>query len=222
MAETEKEPELLAALLCRQPVRVPSGQISALRLEARLEVAIGIVQRILDLVRHGTHSHPADLGEVLGNSIPPWARNQPWLVLPSMPAVTMDVPEMSYRSLPTCRVDLGQMTCSCSRWIKAGRNKIPLRSVGRCCTHLAGAVHERLSEDLHAQPWSLAILRGCTEHAPPPISESAIFSNGESNFLALYDVSRGYVQLYDPEGSQFGYDSRQNRWGWGGWPKVST
>ena len=33
---------------------------------------------------------------------------------------------------------------------------------------------------------------------------------------------RGYVQLYDPEGSQFGYDSRQNRWGWGGWPKVST
>jgi hypothetical protein len=80
---------------------------------------------------------------------------------------------------------------------------------------LAGAVHERLSEDLHAQPWSLAILRGCTEHAPPPISESAIFSNGESNFLALYDVSRGYVQLYHPEGSQFGYDSRQNRWGWG-------
>jgi hypothetical protein len=75
MAETEKEPELLAALLCRQPVRAPSGQISALRLEARLEVAIGIVQRILDLVRHGTHSHPADLGEVLGNSIPPWARN---------------------------------------------------------------------------------------------------------------------------------------------------
>ena len=125
----------------------------------------------------------------LGNSIPPWARNQPWLVLPSMPAVTMDVPEMSYRSLPTCRVDLGQMTCSCSRWIEAGRNKIPLRSVGRCCTHLAGAVHERLSEDLHAQPWSLAILRGCTEHAPPPISESAIFSNGESNFLALYDVA---------------------------------
>ena len=65
----------------------------------------------------------------LGNSIPPWARNQPWLVLPSMPAVTMDVPEMSYRSLPTNRVDLGQMTCSCSRWIEAARNKIPLRSL---------------------------------------------------------------------------------------------
>ena len=38
------------------------------------------------------------------------------------------------------------------------------------------------------------------------------FSNGDEQFLALYDNSRGYVELFGQQSGCFGYDVGRNRW----------
>ncbi|MGD1108438.1 MAG: hypothetical protein ABR865_15460 [Terracidiphilus sp.] len=49
--------------------------------------------------------------------------------------------------------------------------------------------------------------------------ESAIFSNGESEFLAVYNTETGYADLYDEHGGFYGYKASNNRWSFGEGPE---
>ena len=67
----------------------------------------------------------------------------------------------------------------------------------------------------------MVLLQCCGVYDPPPRFDVGMFSNGESEFIALYDIATGYVQLYGPSDApeQYGYNYRSNRWGWGSGPK---
>lgn len=139
------------------------------------------------------------------------------LLLPEL----LHVPLTPQSMRDTVQVDLGNMTCECEEWSQAHRNLAPIRSIGRCCRHMVDPVYQRLCRDRSVSLWTLAILQASSTCPPPAKSEMATFSNGKDEFLAFYDVTRGYVQLYGPLQScqQFGYDHRINRWSWGTGPE---
>ncbi|MHB1022394.1 MAG: hypothetical protein ACYC46_04255 [Acidobacteriaceae bacterium] len=148
-----------------------------------------------------------------------------WSTLPtwSREPCVRDISQVTYRSDPKVRIDLAAYSCECEDW-RIYRSSLPLLSIGRCCVHLARAITSQKSELLAEwNPITLGLLAACSEHPLPPTFTYRWFSNGVSKFLGLYDISRGYVQLYEaPEmlgAVQYGYDVKRNRWAWGQGPE---
>jgi hypothetical protein len=145
-----------------------------------------------------------------------------WALIPDLGAGKVRGTRTWYSSDPAEEIDLALLTCTCSSWKERKRDLAERRSVGRCCDHMVRVVYDQiLTRGLHADAWLIAILKGAyQEWAPPAHFEYRFFSNGESDFLALYDTSRGYVQLYGPPDApvQIGYDSSRNRWSHGTGP----
>lgn len=146
-----------------------------------------------------------------------------WACLPELPAVTVPGTRTWYSSDPAEEIDLGKMSCTCNRWVQDARSSAHKRSIGRCCDHMVRVVLAQIqTSGVEVDPWLTCILRSCwKEYAPPPIFEWRFFSNGKDQFLALYGIERGYVQLYCQAGEpfQWGYDSSQNRWAHGVGPE---
>lgn len=107
-------------------------------------------------------------------------------------------------------VDIGLYSCECDDW-KNNRAAVPPSSIGRCCLHLRIAfLRHRLSE---LSPWTITVLRASGEFLPPIRYEYAIFDHHQEQYLALYDIDRGYVQIYERDSPiQLGYDISRNRW----------
>ncbi len=145
----------------------------------------------------------------------------PVLQIPLLEPVILEIPESDHRHAMNVEVDLGKMTCGCERWRLDKRELAPATSIARCCTHMVKPVYQRICLDKSINPWTLAILEASYQYPPPVKSEMAIFSNGIDDYLAFYDLSRGYIQLYGPLRSceQYGYELQTNRWGWGDGPE---
>lgn len=137
-------------------------------------------------------------------------------------ATDVRVPGRSYRKDSEVTVNLGTYTCDSPDPRCAESRTAKPASLGRCCPHVARAIVTNAPGD-----WPdllIQVLASCGDYHLPPSFESAIFTNGEDQFLALYGIDRGYVQLFGPLGGRertgnFGYDISQNRWGWGAAPK---
>ena len=143
-----------------------------------------------------------------------------WVTLPAVPIKLVPTSIIWYRKEPTVDVTIGTNTCSCERWTEDQRSLVPTCSIGRCCEHLARAWVLEL-EGIECDPWLIRILKCCSEYAPPARFECRSFTNGVEDFVALYDIRRGYIQLYGPASNphQWGYDSSKNRWAHGAGPE---
>lgn len=145
-----------------------------------------------------------------------------WSLLPDLGDRLVPGTRTWYSSDTATEINFGTMSCTCSQWLEDKRHLVPEQYLGRCCDHMVRAVlHEITAGGVVVEPWLLCILESCArEYPPPPRFEHRIFSNGVEPFLALYDIRRGYVQLYSKSRSvQWGYDSSQNRWAHGAGPQ---
>ena len=143
-----------------------------------------------------------------------------WLTLPTWHLEPLfDVSAMSNCCDPQVRVDLSTYTCSVEL-CAPHRSAAPL-TLGRCSPHVARAITAHSPREWN--PITLQLLASCDEnHGFPLRCEGKLLSNGGSKFVALYDVERGYVQLYGPltgdrPASISEYDTKQERWTSGKW-----
>jgi hypothetical protein len=119
-------------------------------------------------------------------------------------------------------VNLAENSCTCREW-ERDKKDMPVHDLRRVCAHIAKAIRHRKSEFVGTwNEWTLRILFAMETGASHRIVKSLtseFFDNGEQQFLAVYDNSSGYVQLYGENGECHGYDSVRNRWGWGEGPR---
>lgn len=167
------------------------------------------------------------------------AHNQDWLQLPAWThgATEIQVPQYAgiadyeyalaahtRSSAATLRqikmsglygVNLTENTCTCREWERA-KKAFPTRDLRRVCRHVAKAINHLQSKfDGAWNVWTrnilLAIERELSYGVFPDFT-SMFFKNAGEGYLALYDNSRGYVELFSASGGCFGYDSSRNRW----------
>ncbi len=145
----------------------------------------------------------------------------PILQIPPLEAEILELPATTNIKASIVQVDLGKMTCTCAEWEKSKRNTAPVTSIGRCCPHMVKPVYLRVGLNNLVNPWTIAILESSHIHPPPARSEMSTFNNDIEDYLAFYDISRGYVQVFGPlrDCAQYGYEPRTNRWGWGHGPE---
>jgi hypothetical protein len=117
--------------------------------------------------------------------------------------------------LGTSVVNLEDNSCTCSQWRQA-RQTFPARDLRRVCVHIAKAIIHRQHEYTGARnQWTLCILYAIanrTSYGVFASFTSKVLEFDSARFLALYDNSRGYVELFSGNGGCFGYDSSRNRW----------
>jgi len=118
-------------------------------------------------------------------------------------------------------VNLEDTSCTCRQW-EQEKKDMPVNDLRRVCAHIAKAIRYRKAEfDGAWNEWTLRILYALESEASHRIVKSftsGFFDNGKERFLAVYDNTCGYVQLYGENDECFGYDSMRNRWGWGAGP----
>jgi hypothetical protein len=112
-------------------------------------------------------------------------------------------------------VNLAENSCTCREW-EQHKKAFPTRDIRRVCRHVAKAISHRQAEfDGAWNVWTRNILFAIErEFSYGVFAEftSTFFKNGGEQYLALYDNSRGYVELFSYSGGCFGYDSSSNRW----------
>lgn len=145
-----------------------------------------------------------------------------WLTVPPWPKGPGDI-EIHSRSRDIFHhVNLEENKCSCERWLEACK-AFPVDDLRRICRHIAQAVVSSQCEyGATWNGWTLKILESMSRgesHGVCARFETARFSNGEQEFLAIYDCATGYTDLYGERGGFFGYCGRSNRWSWGEGPK---
>jgi hypothetical protein len=118
-------------------------------------------------------------------------------------------------------VDLANNSCTCEQW-KSEKQEMPICDLRRVCLHIAKAIiHHKSTFDGTWNEWTLRVLYALESGASHRLVKSfnsTFLENGEEKFLAVYDNANGYVQLFGEKGGCYGYDSMQNRWGWGQGP----
>jgi hypothetical protein len=118
-------------------------------------------------------------------------------------------------------VNLAENTCTCRDWEQL-RKAFPTPDLRRVCKHIAKAINHRQAEfDGTWNPWTRNILLAIEREFSYGVFAqftSLFFTNGAEHYLALYDNSRGYVELFSGSGGCFGYDSSRNRWSSGEGP----
>ena len=114
-------------------------------------------------------------------------------------------------------VDLSLYSCPCEDWVKH-RARLQHNDIRRCCRHLAEALwkHPEVT-GLWPNGWTRIVAAGLTDWAFPIEFEQAIFSNGIEDFLCVYDIARGHVQLFAASGGQhyslsMGSGANKDRW----------
>jgi len=122
-------------------------------------------------------------------------------------------------------VNLADNSCTCSEWQQVKKG-MPAHDVRRVCKHIVKAIlHRKGDFDGQWNEWTLRILHaidGGVSHGVFTSYTHAFFDNGNERFLALYDNSRGYVELFSENGGCFGYDSSGNRWAHGVGPEKPS
>lgn len=112
-------------------------------------------------------------------------------------------------------VNLADNSCNCSEWQRVSK-AMPTHDLRRVCKHIVKAIlHHKAEYNGEWNEWTLIILSAINNGFSYGVFTSfteQFFSNGDERFLALYDNSRGYVELFSQNGGCFGYDSGRNRW----------
>ena len=115
-------------------------------------------------------------------------------------------------------VNLADNSCTCEEWQQVNK-AMPYDDLRRVCKHVVKAIlHRKADFDGQWNEWTLRILHaidGRFSHGVFASYTDAFFDNGTERFLALYDNSRGYVELFGENGGCFGYDASRNRWAHG-------
>ena len=144
-----------------------------------------------------------------------------WLTLPQWPHGhnQIEIPSVS-RNLAH-RVDLAENSCTCEKWARACRG-LPTTDLRRICRHIAQAIVRHQGQyGVNWQDWTLLILTSMSTGKSFGVCrsfDSATFSNGEENLLAIYDHETGYADIYGEHGGFYGYSAGRNRWSWGEGP----
>jgi hypothetical protein len=145
-----------------------------------------------------------------------------WLTLPPWPKGPRDIEIHSHSRDIFHHVNLENNTCSCERWVETCK-AFPANDLRRICRHVAQAVVSSQREyGVTWNSWTLEILESMSRGASHGVCarfEAARFSNGEQEFLAIYNCATGYTDLYGDRGGFFGYLGRSNRWAWGEGPE---
>jgi hypothetical protein len=112
-------------------------------------------------------------------------------------------------------VNLAENSCTCREWERSKKG-FPVQDLRRICKHIAKAINHRQAEfDGEWNEWTRNILLAIEcefSYGVFPEFTNSIFKNGAERYLALYDNSLGYVEMFSESGGCFGYDSSQNRW----------
>jgi SWIM zinc finger len=169
----------------------------------------------------------------------PLAKNLDWLYLPPWTSGKTDIQVPRHRGIDEYQrvlvthdrssaailrqikiedvysVNLENNSCTCREW-EQGKKTFPVLDLRRICSHIARAISYR-QEDFHGEwnEWTRRILYAIEtqiSYGLYPAFTSAFFNSGTEQFLAIYDNTRGYVELYSEHGGCFGYDSSRNRW----------
>ncbi len=150
------------------------------------------------------------------------ARKPTWLTLPIWPHGQVDIEVPSASRDIVHHVNLAENSCTCERWTKTCVT-FPVSDLRRVCRHIAKAIVSRQDQyGIDLEKWALRILSSMSlgqSFGVCRFFESAIFSNGESQFLAIYDTETGWANLYDERGGVYGYSARGNRWSFGEGPE---
>ena len=118
-------------------------------------------------------------------------------------------------------VNLEDNSCTCREW-EQGKRTFPVGDLRRICSHIAKAISYRQADfGGEWNEWTRRILYAIEtqmSYGVYPSFTSAFFHSGTERFLAIYDNTRGYVEVYGENGGCFGYDSGHNRWASGQGP----
>ncbi len=116
---------------------------------------------------------------------------------------------------PIYCVNLEENSCTCDEWEKY-KKSFGVLDLRRICRHVAKAIkyHQRefeggWNEWTQRILWAMEI--GISDGVYASFT-SAFLDSGTERFLAIYDNTRGYVELYGEKGGCFGYALNRNRW----------
>ena len=184
-------------------------------------LAIAILFVLASFLR-GRSSESRSVLHGVPSSTLPGRPSATWLALPAWPKEPINVEVSSHSRNIAHQVNLTDNSCTCEKWLDS-RKSFPVGDIRRICRHIAQAIISHQNEYAGGwNKWTLHILNSMAAGASHGICarfETATFSNGEQEFLAIYNCATAYTDLYGEQGGFFGYLGRGNRWAWGEGPE---